>query len=156
MKNLDVHFSSAKEDWGTPQDFFDKLNEEFNFTLDPCSSDENAKCEYHFTIKDNGLEQDWSGHSVFMNPPYGKVLKDWIKKAFESSKQGATVVCLIPARTDTKYWHKYCMNAHEIRFVKGRIKFVSDTICNSAPFPSAVVIFKPGRSRVTKIIGMER
>ena len=151
MTNLDVHFSSAKEDWGTPQEFFDKLNEEFNFTLDPCSSHSNHKCKKYFTQEDDGLSKRWSPHIVFMNPPYGNVLKNWIKKAYIESKKGATVVCLIPARTDTQYWHDYCMRAHEIRLVKGRIKFVSDTISNSAPFPSAVVVFKPGKANTPKL-----
>ena len=102
-----VHFSSATNEWATPQDFFDKLNMQFDFNLDPCATAENAKCEKFFTIEDNGLEQDWSKYRVFCNPPYGRGLKDWVRKAYEESKKGALVVMLIPARTDTSYWHDY-------------------------------------------------
>lgn len=139
--NLDVHFSSKTDDWATPQEFFDRLNEEFNFTLDPCADEFNAKCAKYYTKKDNGLEKSWAGERVFMNPPYGRVIGDWVRKAYEESRERETlVVALIPSRTDTKYWHKYVMKAKEIRFVKGRLKFGDGR--NSAPFPSAVVIFE--------------
>ncbi len=134
-----VHFMSQTNEWATPQDFFCILNDEYRFTLDPCATIENAKCEKFFTIEENGLEQDWSRETVFMNPPYGREIGKWMKKAYEEACKGATVVCLIPSRTDTKYWHDYAMQG-EIRFVKGRIKFGNSD--NSAPFPSAVVIFK--------------
>ena len=137
---MDVHFSSKTDLWATPQSFFDRLDSEFNFTLDPCSDGNNNKCKRYFTKEDDGLVQDWSGETVFMNPPYGRVIGDWIKKAYKESLNGATVVCLIPSRTDTKYWHEYVMKAEEIRFVKGRLKFGDSS--NSAPFPSAVVIFR--------------
>ena len=137
---MDVHFSSKTDLWATPQNFFDRLDSEFNFTLDPCSDGNNNKCKRYFTKEDDGLVQDWSGETVFMNPPYGRVIGDWIKKAYKESLNGATVVCLIPSRTDTKYWHEYVMKAEEIRFVKGRLKFGDSS--NSAPFPSAVVIFR--------------
>jgi len=133
-----IHFESRSNEWGTPQALFDKLNSEFDFTLDPCATDENAKCKRHFTVKDNGLAKSWEGERVFMNPPYGRQIRHWIKKAFE--EKGATVVCLIPARTDTRYWHDYCMQADEIRLIKVRLKFGDSK--NSAPFPSAIVIFK--------------
>lgn len=133
-------FSSQTDLWATPQYFFNKLNEEFKFTLDPCSNGVNNKCAKFFTAEENGLLQDWQGSAVFMNPPYGRVIGEWVKKAYqEGLKEGTIVVALIPARTDTKYWHEYVMNAREIRFVKGRIKFGDSN--NSAPFPSAVVIF---------------
>ena len=137
---MDIHFSSKSNEWSTPQDLYDKLNCEFNFTLDPCASEANHKCEKYYTVKENGLAQDWSGESVFMNPPYGRQIKLWIKKAFETAKQGGVVVALIPARTDTTYWHQYIFKHTEIRFLKGRLKFGCHK--NSAPFPSAVVIFK--------------
>ena len=137
---MDVHFSSKTDLWATPQSFFDRLDSEFNFTLDPCSDGNNNKCKRYFTKEDDGLVQDWGGETVFMNPPYGRVIGDWIKKAYKESLNGATVVCLIPSRTDTKYWHEYVMKAGEIRFVKGRLKFGDSS--NSAPFPSAVVIFR--------------
>lgn len=140
MGSLGVHFSSETNEWGTPQEFFNKLNREFYFTLDPCSTHENHKCDKYFTQEDDGLSQEWSNEVVFMNPPYGREIKHWIKKAYEESLKGAIVVCLIPARTDTTYWHNYIFGkASEVRFVKGRLKFGDGK--NSAPFPSAVVVF---------------
>jgi phage N-6-adenine-methyltransferase len=130
-------FTSNTDLWATPQSFFDKLNEEFNFELDVCANDDNAKCDRYFTQETDGLKQDWKG-ICWMNPPYGRSIGDWVKKAYESSLKGSTVVCLLPSRTDTKWWHEYCMKG-EIRLVKGRLKFGDST--NSAPFPSAVVIF---------------
>lgn len=135
----DVHFSSETNEWATPQDFFDKLNDEFHFTLDPCSTDDNCKCEKHYTIRDNGLQQDWSNDVVFMNPPYGRDIDKWIRKAYGESLRGAIVVCLIPARTDTSYWHDYIFNKSEIRFIRGRLSFGDGK--NPAPFPSAVIIY---------------
>ena len=140
MGSLGVHFSSETNEWGTPQKFYEKLNDEFHFTLDPCSTHENHKCNKYYTQEDDGLSQDWSNEVVFMNPPYGREIKYWIQKAYEESLKGATVVCLIPARTDTTYWHNYIFGkASEVRFVKGRLKFGDGK--NSAPFPSAVIVF---------------
>ena len=138
---MDVHYSSKTNEWSTPQDFFDELDKEFNFTLDPCATSENAKCTKYFTVEDDGLKQDWSNDIVFMNPPYGRDIKYWIKKAYEESLNGATVVCLIPSRTDTAYWHNYIFGkADDIRFIKGRLKFGGSK--NPAPFPSAIIIYK--------------
>ena len=138
---MDVHFSSKTDDWATPQSFFNRLDNEFNFTLDPCANELNAKCPKFFTKDDDGLTQSWAGERVFMNPPYGRVIGDWVRKAYEEAQNDNTVVvALIPARTDTKYWHEYVMKAKEIRLVKGRLKFGDGR--NSAPFPSAVVIFE--------------
>lgn len=136
-----VHFMSNKTDWGTPKEIFDPLNAEFNFTLDPCATEENAKCVRFYTVEDDGLSQSWANETVFMNPPYGREISAWVKKAYEEVE--ATVVCLLPARTDTIWWHNYCMCADEIRFIRGRIKFVGGK--SSAPFPSAVVIFRRGK-----------
>lgn len=135
-------FSSAKEDWATPQDFFDKLNEEFRFDLDPCASEENHKTELFFTKEQNGLLQDWGGHTVFVNPPYGRTSTgEWIEKcAKEAKKPGTVVVMLIPARTDTKAFHEYIYHKAEIRFIKGRLHFGGSK--DAAPFPSMVVIFR--------------
>jgi len=135
-------FSSKSLEWATPQHFFDLLEEKFGtFTLDPCSNASNYKVKNHFTEDQNGLDKDWGGHKVFMNPPYGRQIKHWIKKAYEEGqKDDTTVVALIPARTDTRYWHDYVMKADSIHFVKGRLKFGNGE--NSAPFPSAVVVFK--------------
>lgn len=130
-------FTSNTDMWATPQDFFNKLNEEFNFQCDVCAIVDNAKCDKYYSPEEDGLQQEWQG-VCWMNPPYGRVIGEWVKKAYESSLKGATVVCLLPARTDTKWWHEYCMKG-EIRLVKGRLKFGDGK--NSAPFPSAVVIF---------------
>lgn len=130
-------FSSRTDNWATPQDFFDRLNAEFGFEVDVCALPSNAKCKKFYTPAMDGLKQDWKG-ICFMNPPYGREIAKWIKKAYESSLAGATVVCLIPSRTDTGYWHQYCMKG-EIRLVEKRLKFGNAK--NSAPFPSAVVIF---------------
>lgn len=137
--NKEVLFSSNSTLWSTPQDFYDKLNEEFHFTLDPCALPENAKCEKYFTPEDDGLLQDWSGYSVFCNPPYGKEISKWVKKCYEESLKGTLIVLLIPARTDTSYFHKYIYHKSEIRFIKGRLKFGNAT--TGAPFPSMVVIY---------------
>ena len=139
--NTAAMFSSTTNEWETPQDFFDKLNEEFHFTLDPCATHENAKCKKYYTVKEDGLKQDWQGEVVFCNPPYGKAIKNWVKKCYEESrKPNTTVVMLIPARTDTTYFHEYIYKkAKEIRFIRGRLKFGNSK--NSAPFPSMVVVF---------------
>ena len=135
---MSVHFSSATPEWSTPQDFFDSLNEEFGpFDVDVCASEWNAKCPRYFTQETNGLSQDWTG-KVWMNPPYGRTIGQWMKKAYESSLSGARVVCLVPARTDTAWWHDFATKG-TIRFIRGRLKFGGHE--NSAPFPSAVVIF---------------
>jgi len=139
--NIDVMFSSKTDLWSTPQDFYNKLDKEFNFNLDPCANNENHKCDEYFTIDNDGLKKDWKGHTVFVNPPYGRVIKDWVQKCYEESlKPNTKVVMLIPARTDTIYFHKYIYHiAKEIRFIKGRLKF--GDCKNSAPFPSMVVVF---------------
>lgn len=138
MKTKSVHFSSATDLWATPQSFFDTYNQKYKFSLDACASIENAKCPKYFTKENDGLSQEWQG-TVWMNPPYGREIIKWMKKAYESSLKGATVVCLVPSRTDTKWWHEYAMKG-EIEFIKGRLKFGNSL--NSAPFPSAVVVFK--------------
>ena len=138
--NTELMFSSKTDMWSTPQKFYDELNKEFNFDLDPCATIENAKCDLYFTEEENGLTQDWEGFTVFCNPPYGRVLKEWVQKCYEESlKPNTRVVMLIPARTDTIYFHKYIYNVATIRFLKGRLKFGECT--NSAPFPSMVVVF---------------
>jgi site-specific DNA-methyltransferase (adenine-specific) len=140
--NTDVMFSSKTVEWYTPQWLFDKLNDEFSFTLDPCSTHENAKCKKHYTIEENGLLQDWFGETVFVNPPYCKQTKEWVKKSYEESLKGATVVMLLPCRPDVSYFHDYILGKAEIRFWRGRIKFGGSK--NSAPFPSMIVIFRGG------------
>jgi site-specific DNA-methyltransferase (adenine-specific) len=143
MKNLKTILSSEDMDWETPQDFFDELNKEFNFTLDPCATPKTAKCKKYYTKKDDGLSKDWTGERVFCNPPYGSAIKNWVKKCYEE-KTDITVM-LIPARTDTKYFHDYIYKKPnvEIRFIKGRLKFGGKQKgSGSAPFPSMIVIYK--------------
>lgn len=138
--NTSPHFSSASDNWATPQDFFDKMNSRFGpFELDVCASKENAKCPRYFTSDDNGLSRQWDGR-CWMNPPYGRAIGLWMRKAYESSLSGATVVCLVPARTDTAWWHNYAALG-KVEFIRGRLKFGGQK--NSAPFPSAIVVFMP-------------
>ncbi|MEN2376129.1 DNA N-6-adenine-methyltransferase [Lactiplantibacillus plantarum] len=138
-------FTSNKEDWETPQDFYDRLNAKYHFEWDLAASDDNAKCSCYFTRYDNSLEQDWEGLSgnLFLNPPYGRELKLWVKKAATTRlKDKQNLVMLIPSRTDTSYWHDYIFNHAEIKFLRGRLKFEVDGVSgDSAPFPSAVVIY---------------
>lgn len=139
--------SSQSMNWCTPIEFFEKLDREFFFDLDPAATQKSAKCKKYFTPKENGLAQSWEGHTVFCNPPYGRQIAQWVEKGFrESQKAGTTVVMLIPARTDTQYWHECIFNdkAEEIRFIKGRLKFTDENgiTTNPAPFPSALVIFR--------------
>lgn len=140
---LAVHFSTGPDGWSTPQDLYDELHAEFDFDLDVCAEAGNAKCERFFTEKDDGLKQRWTG-TCWMNPPYGDVIPLWVSKALRSSEEGATVVCLVPARVDTGWWWDNCRQG-EIRFLRGRLKFGGGV--NSAPFPSAVVVF-PAEPRV--------
>lgn len=133
-------FSSKSNEWATPAQTFNRLDEEFHFNLDPCSTHENAKCERHFTIKEDGLKQDWGGARVFCNPPYGREIGKWVKKCYYESKNCEVVVMLIPARTDTAYFHDYIYHkAKEIRFIRGRLHFNDSK--QGAPFPSMVVVF---------------
>ena len=136
--DMSIHFSSASNEWATPQDFFNKLNEEFNFTLDPCATHENHKCAKYYTQEDDGLTQSWDNEIIFCNPPYGRQIKNWVKKASEAT--GGVVVLLIPARTDTTYFHDHIYNKSEIRFIRGRLKFGGHK--NAAPFPSMVVVYR--------------
>jgi len=146
-----VMFSSKTGEWSTPQDFFDKLNWRFGpFSLDPCATIDNTKCANFFTEAEDGLSKSWEGFKVFVNPPYGRGIDKWIKKAYEESRKDNTmVVMLIPARPDTKYWHDYVMKADEVYFIRGRLKFGDSE--NSAPFPSAVVVFDG--SNLSQIFG---
>lgn len=131
-------FTSNTDLWATPQAFFNKYNDIYHFTLDVCATPENAKCERYFTKEEDGLKQEWTG-VCWMNPPYGREISKWVKKAYESSLKGATVVCLLPARVDTSWFHDYIFPYASVEFIRGRLKFGDAK--NSAPFPSAVVIF---------------
>lgn len=138
-EKMGVHFSSASDDWPTPDAYFTRLNKLFNFTLDPCASSENRKCLHFFDAATDGLSQSWeTDGAVFMNPPYGRTIGKWVKKAYEQSLAGTPVVCLLPARTDTAWWQDYCTKGL-VKFVRGRLKFGNAE--NAAPFPSAIVIF---------------
>lgn len=136
--NSDVFYSSKTDMWATPQDFFDALDAEFHFTLDACAVKENAKCEAYYTPEQDGLDQPWTGR-VWCNPPYGRNVGQWVKKAHDTASGGGFVVMLLPARTDTRWFHDYIYGKTEVRFIKGRLKFGSCQ--NAAPFPSMVVIF---------------
>lgn len=139
-------FTSNKEDWETPVYFFNSLNEKYHFKWDLAASDNNAKCNNYFTRDDNSLEQNWGGldGNLFINPPYGRELKLWVKKAAETHlKDDQYLVMLIPSRTDTSYWHDYIFNHAEIEFLRGRLKFEVDGVSKDpAPFPSALIIYK--------------
>jgi phage N-6-adenine-methyltransferase len=132
-------FTSARGDWATPQEVYDALDAEFGpFTLDPCASPENAKCETFYDT--DGLTRPWNGR-VFVNPPYGRAIGAWVERCYEASLNGAEVVVgLLPSRTDTKWWHSWVMKANEIRFIRGRLRFGGAK--QGAPFPSAVVIWQ--------------
>lgn len=134
-------FSSTTDLWATPQAFFDELNAEFHFTLDPCANDDNHKCDKYYTEQQDGLAQDWGGQIVFCNPPYGRAISAWVKKCYEESRKPNTlVVMLIPARTDTSYFHDYIYHKAELRFIRGRLHF--NEAPQGAPFPSMVVVFR--------------
>lgn len=140
--NTKVMFSSKTDMWETPQKFFDELDYVYHFTLDACAVPENAKCKNYFTPEQDGLKQEWSG-VVWCNPPYGRSIGDWVRKAYGAAVDSkATVVMLLPARTDTKWFHAYCYGNRfaTVRFVQGRLKFGGSK--NPAPFPSMVVIFR--------------
>lgn len=141
-------FTSRTEEWETPSYVFLALNKEFDLQIDVCATSENAKCKIFFDKSVDGLKREWSPYRCWMNPPYGRNISSWMKKAFEESQRGALVVCLIPSRTDTKWWHQWVMKSAEIRFVSGRISFGNQPAGQagskqSAPFPSCIVIFYP-------------
>ena len=132
--------SSNTDQWATPQKFFDNLNDSFGFTTDVCALPSNAKCEHYYSPDDDGLSQDWQG-VCWMNPPYGREIGKWVAKAYDAATGGATVVALLPSRTDTRWFQDYCLKSNDIRFIRGRLHFGDAK--NSAPFPSVVVVFSP-------------
>jgi phage N-6-adenine-methyltransferase len=140
---ISVCKSSERNDWETPPELFDALNREFGFTLDVCATAATAKCARYFTPSDNGLAQPWGTNTCWMNPPYGH-LDRWMRKAYQSAIAGATVVCLVPVRSHTKWFHRLCVMA-EVRFLRGRLRFVGSD--GEAPFPQLLVIFRPGLGR---------
>ena len=134
----DIHYKSLTDLWETPPELFRKLDQEFHFTLDVCALPENAKCERFFSPNEDGLKQPWDG-VCWMNPPYGRMIGKWMEKAFNESEKGVLVVCLVPARPDTEWWHTFALRG-EIRFLRGRLKFGKAK--SGAPFPSAIIIFR--------------
>lgn len=138
-------FSSRSCEWATPPDLFADLHREFGFTLHACATADNAKCSRYFTPETDGLAQRWEG-VVWCNPPYGRALGRWIAKAWEAAQAGdaEVVVCLVPARVDTAWWHDYCARA-EVRFLRGRLRFGGAE--SGAPFPSAIVVFRNAQNR---------
>lgn len=140
--------SSKSNEWTTPDWLFKKLDKEFNFSLDPCATKENTKCKKFYTLEDDGLQKDWTKDVVFMNPPYGIYIAKWIQKAYDESRKGSIVCCLIPARCDTRYWHDFIFPfASQIRFFRGRVGYGNT---KTSPFPSCLVIF--GKNYQEKII----
>ena len=149
-----VLLSTGKDDWETPSSLFAELHKEFGFTLDAAASDSNHKLPRYYTKQTDGLSQSWSNEIVFCNPPYSKKAKNnpgqeaWIQKAYKESRNGATVVLLIPARTDTRAFHEVILPHAEIRFLRGRLRFEESGVPrDGAPFPSMVVIFRPNERR---------
>jgi phage N-6-adenine-methyltransferase len=138
-KRQPVYHWHRSDEWETPPDLFAALDSEFHFTIDVAALPDNAKCALFFTPGQDGLKRRWTG-TCWMNPPYGYALRQWVRKAHESAQAGATVVCLLPARTDVAWWHDYVLHRAEVRYIRGRLKFNGSG--NSAPFPSAIVIFR--------------
>lgn len=149
MAKFKGKFESARQDWATPQDLFDNINKEFNFQLDAAASEENKKCPEYFSLENNAMNNTWGERTVWLNPPYGGAkensLKSWIKKALAESKKGSTVVMLIPARTNTDWFHDICLKYGEVRFVKGRPKFGGAK--HGLPQPLCYVIFRPEKNK---------
>lgn len=138
MRNVAVNTMRKSEEWGTPLSVFGPLHEEFHFNLDPCATERNAKCILFHTRETDGLSSSWKGYGpVFMNPPFHEVDR-WVRKAYEESLGGETVVCLLPARVDTQWWHDYAIKG-DIRWIRGRIKYEGAE--HNAPFPSVIVVF---------------
>ncbi|MCK9458739.1 MAG: phage N-6-adenine-methyltransferase [Proteobacteria bacterium] len=153
MVNFDSKFNSVKQDWETPDELFNKLDEEFHFNWDLAASESNKKCDLFYSETDNALIQEWKG-SCWLNPPYGDKngkLKDWVIKSYKESQKycTTTIVMLIPARTNTNWWHEYCMKAKEIKFIRGRPKFSGAT--QGLPQPLALVVFEKhnGETRIS-------
>lgn len=152
-----VHFQSGNKEWETPDTLFQPLKKEFNIVVDVCATADNTKCKAYFDKKINGLTASWGVSNeisvgkaaCWMNPPYGRGIDKWVKKAYDESLKGVTTVALLPARTDTSWFHNYIHNKNEVRFLKGRVKFVDAP--STAPFPSMIVIFKPKKQNKLSI-----
>ena len=145
-------FMSKKMDWETPNKLFDKLNHEFSFDIDVCATEENKKCNKYFSVDDDGLSKQWSG-ICWMNPPYGREIKQWVRNAYQETivqENADKVVCLVPVRSDTKWWHEFIMNAKEIRFLNKRLSFEGSN--NKAPFAACIVVFCKHNKQSVKIL----
>lgn len=140
-----VHYSSENQNWCTPMDLFEDLNAEFHFVLDAAATEKTAKCDQYFTPQTDGLARSWNcGGTVFCNPPYGREIVKWVKKAFEEAQRGVRIILLVPARTDTKWFHEFIYGKAEIRFIRGRLRFTDEDGVPAkklAPFPSMIVIY---------------
>lgn len=132
-----IVYSSRFDEWTTPKELFRSLDSVYNFETDLCATHENALCSRYYTKEQDGLAQEWTG-VCWMNPPYGRQVGKWMRKAYESARRGATVVCLVPARTDTAWWHDYAAKG-KVTFIRGRLRFGGSN--NNAPFPSAIIVF---------------
>lgn len=158
MKNA-VLFSSASDLWGTPPEVFAMLDDVYDFQLDAASTHANALCRRHFTAQDDGLSRDWHPHRrVWLNPPYGKTIGHWMRKAYEESQKGCLVVCLVPARVDTRWWHDWVRDKAHVRFFKGRLRYRNYTDgsgarSGGAPFPSALVTYEPDLANRAQFCG---
>ena len=139
MARFEKKFESATVEWPTPQELFDELNAEFGFTTDVAATNDNAKCAHYYTQEQDGLKQDWRG-VCWMTPPYGRAMVEWLKKAIRETWNETTTVCLIPARTNTAWWHDLCQKYGEVRFVRGRPKFGGAD--HGLPQPLAIVVFR--------------
>lgn len=137
--------SSDRHDWETPPDLFAELDAEFHFELDVCALPHNAKCSTFYTPHEDGLRQPWAPCVCWMNPPYGREIGAWVEKAATEARVGALVVGLLPARTDTRWFHEHVLGRAELRFLRGRIRFVGAP--NSAPFPSVITVWNCARQR---------
>lgn len=147
-RSIRAAMASVDHTWATPPELFEQWDSEFRFTLDPCCVPSTAKCAKYYTPAEDGLRQDWSRERVFMNPPYGRSLPAWMRKAWEESQRGALVVCLVPVRTDTAWWHDWVIAKRaEVRFLKGRISFLLDGKRGQPTFPSALVIYRPAKEQ---------
>ena len=137
--------SSASDEWPTSPKDFAKLDRRYHFTLDPCATPDNAKCDLYFTREQDGLAQDWGEHRVFCNPPYGKAINAWVRKCWQASQAGAFVVALLPARVDTRWFHDWVQGKAKVKFIRGRLRFGPCT--QSAPFPSMLAVYEPRPAR---------
>ena len=143
-------FKSKSHEYETPDSIFEPLNYEFQFTLDVAANSLNTKCVRFFSVDCDGLSQGWGNNICWMNPPFGRQMKKWVEKAYKSYLNGATVVCLLPVRSNTVWWHQYCMRSTEIRLIKGEVKFKGNE--NGLWLPLCIIVFNPHNKRIEPTI----